>query len=178
MREPALGILGTLGPGIAEVDVDALNAVLRRKHLADILDVVAGDHHILDRLLTVGFGNVPARIAQHIAGDVHSDEVHIRVVIHHCGGRDALAAAQLQMQQLIAFKQLPPVSTVRFRLIRKIWANRQLRLRPFLCAHMHGNLSSKIGMQPALSPARRRSLRAFRNEPSPSPVCLFFSVSP
>ena len=173
MRESALGILGALGPGIAEVDVDALNAVLRRKHLTDVLDVVAGDHHVIDRLLAVGFGDVPACVAQHIAGDVHGDEVHARVVIHHRGGRDALAAAQLQIQRLIMRKPFPPVAAVRFRLIRKIWADRQLRLRPFLCAHMHGNLSSKSGMQPALSPTRRRSFRSFRNEQSPSPVFFF-----
>ena len=86
MRESALGILGALGPGIAEVDIDALNAVLWCKHLADILDVVSCDHHVFDRLLAVGFGNVSARIAQHIAGDIHGDEVHVWVVIHHCGG--------------------------------------------------------------------------------------------
>ena len=153
MRQPALGILGALGPRVAEVDVDALDAVLRRKHLADILDVVPGDHHVLHRFVAVSLGDVAARITQDIAGDVHGNEVHIRVVVHHGRGRNALAAAQLQIERLIQRKHFPPASPVRFSLVRKVWANGQLRLRPFLCAHMHGYLSSKFNRYAAASTA-------------------------
>ena len=142
MRQPALGILGTFGPRIAEIDVDALHTILRREHLSDILDVVARNHHILYRFIAECFGDIAARIAQHIAGNVDCNEIRIPVVIHHRSGRNALAAAQLQMQRLILCKQLAPMTAVFLRLIGKIRADSQFRLRPLLGAHMHGNRSS------------------------------------
>ena len=142
MGQPALGILGAFGPGIAEVDINPLHAILRRKDLADILNIIARNHRVFDRLIAIGFRDIAARIAQHIAGDVHGNEIDVLIVIHHRRSGNAFAAAKLQMQRLIRLKQLAPMTAMLFRFIGEIRADGQLRLRPFLCAHMHGKKSS------------------------------------
>ena len=138
MSQAALGVLRPFRPRVAEVNVNALHPVFRRKYLFDVADVVACDHHVFHRLAVKRLFNVAARVAQHVAGDIHHDVVDLRIIFHHRGGGNALAATQFQIERPVLFKLLPPMAAFGFRLVGEIRADGQLRLRPFFGAHVHG----------------------------------------
>ena len=121
----------------------AADAVLRREHLADILNVIACDHHVFHRFIAICFGDIASGIPQHVAGDVHRDEVDILIIIDHSGSGYTLAAAQLQIERLVLFKAGAPLAAMTFGLVRKIRADGELRLGPLFCSHVHGKRPSK-----------------------------------
>ena len=106
MGQPPLGVaLG--GPGVAEIEVDALHLAGREK----LRQVRAASASMKNTLLSSS-GLLARSMAMTMASGTRSTATkrHIRLRRRRLAGEAALAAAQLQAQLLRAGHQLPPVA--------------------------------------------------------------------
>ena len=141
--QPVLVAAGVFAPRVAEIDIDARYAVLRRKGAAHALDVQAGDLDVVGRQAGGGVGGLHLALGQdqHLVGDVDAQIVDVGVCRGDLGQKAALAAAQLQVPGLGgAGVQLPPVPGVGQRFVHVEIAGQQLRPRIGFKTHSHGGL--------------------------------------
>ena len=125
---------GVLAPRIAEIDVDARNAILRREGVAQPLNVQTGNLYIVGRQAALSVGGLDLALGedQHLVGDVDVGRCDL-------GEKAALAAAQLKVPWLVGpGVQLMPVAAVGQRLVNMKIAGQQLRPGIGFETHAHG----------------------------------------
>ena len=135
--QAALVVAGR-GPGVAEVDVDALHLLAGGEQLGQALDVVGAQGHVVRLLLAVGLLDVPPGHAQNVQADIDADEIHVPVGVGRLGQEHALAAAQVQVDGPGAAEHLLPAALLRLRLGDIVRAGGQLRPGPGLSTYAHG----------------------------------------
>lgn len=106
-------------PGVAEIDVQALDLLLGRKELSQPLNIISAQGHVVRLLFPVGLGNVPPAHAQNVVADVDSQEIHIPVGVGGFGQKDALAAAQVQVERALFPKHRLPAAPLLLGLCHK-----------------------------------------------------------
>ena len=132
---------GILAPRVAEIDVDARNAVLRREGVAQPLNVQTGNLYIVGGQAALSVGGLDLALGedQHLVGDVDAQIVDVGVGWCDLGEKATLAAAQLKVPRLVGpGVQLMPVAAVGQRLVNMEIAGQQLRPGIGFETHAHG----------------------------------------
>ena len=138
MGQAALVVLGLFVPRVAEVDVDALDAVRAVERVVDEHGVHGRKAQVVDRNLAVFGLRVPDGNCEDVAHLVDGDQVCAGVFVRHARGGHALATADLQPDRLPTGEQLLPMAAVRARRFDVERAACDDRLRPRLPPHSHG----------------------------------------
>ena len=137
MGQTALGMLGMLRPGIAEMDIKPIRRVFRSEDSVNKTDILLQEKEII-RLAFAGLNHISPGDAQNVRAQIRGDEIDDGLIRGHGGGTDALAAAHLQMKRPIRKRETrtPAVFPDRAVLCKKRTGG-QLRPGPFLLTHVH-----------------------------------------
>ena len=72
-----------LWPGIAEVNPNLSDGIIRAKITLNVFNITFDDMHVLYGLAFRRLFNVSACVPQDVGGDVDGQIIHVRVLVHH-----------------------------------------------------------------------------------------------
>ena len=131
MGQPVLAI-ALFRPWVAEIDVNALDFILRAQNVGDPLDILRGEQQIIDR--TASRGKDPLGVAfgkaEDLALEIDPEEIFLRALKRGLCDKSAFPAAEFEGDRAGPDERPVPPALEFFGTGRKKWADGEFGARP------------------------------------------------